>query len=349
MSVTREDFNDINVEQLRKMVRERGWTGGTVLSATRDQLIDYLLTGHKPANNSSLNNIINVDALAELLSGKVNVANDDSQLREVIDALAKRVATLEANKPQVVKHQIQVNNLEPVNVGLVHRMTETVIEMLSVGLNVFLYGPAGTGKTSIAKVAAKALQVPCYCQSVCAQSSVIMLSGYQDAHGNYVPSAFRKAYEHGGVYCLDEIDAGNANVLTWLNSAIDNGECTFPDAVIKRHVNFYCIATGNTVGNGATKEFLGRNPIDGATLNRFRRVEIDIDPSLELAMANGNRDWYDYCILMRKKISDLKIRYSITSRDIRDGAKMIAAGVSLEIVVNAMLAGLSDQDRLRLV
>ena len=40
-----------------------------------------------------------------------------------------------------------------------------------------------------------------------AVDNVFKLNGYMDANGNYVRTSFREAYEWGGVFLFDEIDA----------------------------------------------------------------------------------------------------------------------------------------------
>jgi hypothetical protein len=44
---------------------------------------------------------------------------------------------------------------------------------------------------------------------------------------------------------------------------------SFACGMVEKHENFHCITAANTCGNGATLEFIGRNAIDGATMNRF--------------------------------------------------------------------------------
>ena len=147
--------------------------------------------------------------------------------------------------------------------------------------SLYLYGPAGTGKTQLAETASEAINLPFYPLSVCGQTTKSDLLGYTTATGSYIETVFRKAYENGGVFLLDEIDNGNPNVTAVLNSALANGVCTFPDKVVKRHPDFVCIACANTFGTGASAEYIGRNPIDAATLDRFKQIFVDYDEELE--------------------------------------------------------------------
>lgn len=355
---TTKDFDGITTDQIRTLFRNTykshpDYSGTGVLSLRRDDMI-AILTGSQPLpwtaeeatpkpypkRPSYSDSIINIDALASAIEGRVTASLPD------LSHITSRLDKLESSKPTVTRHVITVNNGPAVSLTYKpHAAFNQCLTLARLGINVFLYGPAGTGKTTIAKQIAESLELSCYCQSVCIQSPITMLSGYQDANGNYVPSPFRKAYEEGGVYCLDEIDAGNPNVLTWLNSAIENGSCTFPDKIIPRHKDFICIATGNTVGTGATREFAGRNPLDSATLSRFARVFIGIDKTVERLMAGDCINWYQTVVDFRSRIEELKIRHVVTPRATRDGAKMIEAGLGFDFAVSTLLlAGLSESD-----
>jgi cobaltochelatase CobS len=101
-----------------------------------------------------------------------------------------------------------------------HKVLPNVLINLQLRQNIYLVGPAGSGKSYIAEQACELLNLPFYQISVCNQTTQSLLLGYQNAAGHYVRSNFREAFEHGGVFLLDEIDNGNANVLAVLNSAL---------------------------------------------------------------------------------------------------------------------------------
>jgi hypothetical protein len=46
------------------------------------------------------------------------------------------------------------------------------------------------------------------------------LLGFKDATGKAVHTELRKAWEHGGVFLCDEMNAGNANVLATANALL---------------------------------------------------------------------------------------------------------------------------------
>lgn len=221
--------------------------------------------------------------------------------------------------------------------GRQHKLFAELVRDLSLGFSVYLCGPAGSGKTQAAHEAAKALRLPFYCQSVCQATSKSDLIGYfnptgligsgDDVKPVMVRTPLREAYEHGGVYLLDEIDAGNPNVTLILNSALSNGGCSFPDGYITKHKDFHCIAAANTFGAGADRQYVGRNQIDAATLTRFSFIIWDYDEAFETHLS-GDVAWAKRVQAIRKAVYKLKERIVVCPRASIDGAMLIKAGGS---------------------
>jgi len=162
-----------------------------------------------------------------------------------------------------------------------HEMTEQVLAYLTARIPLLLVGPAGSGKTHIAISCAKLLDLQFFSISVNEQTSKADFLGYKDANGKLVETNFRKAYEQGGVFIIDEIDAGNPNILTVVNSALSNDTCPFPDGMITRHPDFVAVCTANTFGEGESLQYIGRNILDAATRDRFASMYIDYSDGLE--------------------------------------------------------------------
>lgn len=207
-----------------------------------------------------------------------------------------------------------------------HKSFGTLLKMVGAGLHAYLPGPAGSGKSTAGEQVADKLGLEFYCQSVGQQTTQSHLLGYMDANGNYVTTTFRKAFEEGGVFLLDEVDAGNANVLTVLNSALANGLCSFPDGMVRMHANFRCIAAANTFGTGADRQYVGRNQLDAASIDRFAFLEWGYDEELELQIAS-NQEWTRFVQRVRRVVSDLKIRHVVSPRASINGSKLLAAGM----------------------
>lgn len=230
-------------------------------------------------------------------------------------------------------------------VGKVHNKFDIVLACMTARTNVALVGPAGSGKTTTVSKAAEALGLKFYSKSVSAQTGIHEFFGYQDANGNYVTTLFRKAYENGGVFLLDEFDAGNPNVLAALNQATANNSCAFADGMIAKHEDFICVMAGNTFGHGANSEYVGRNKIDAATLDRFAFIDFPYDEDLEYALAD-NKDWCRRVQAFRRKVADKKIKTVISPRATIIGCQLLNAGIKQRDVEELVIyKGLSETQR----
>ena len=250
--------------------------------------------------------------------------------RKRIKELENRIKELESRPPQVheVKTEYDTVKIE----GILHQEFDTILRTVGAGVNCLLVGPAGSGKTTCAKQVADALGLRFAALSVGEETSKSDLLGYMDANGVYhATPTVREMFQNGGVLLLDELDAGNANVITILNALLSNGYCSFPDGMVARHKDFRCIASANTFGRGADRMYVGRNALDAATLNRFNVVEYNYDENMEMQLAQ-NKDWCAKVQKYRKNAENLKLRIIISPRATLDGEKLIAAGIPEEKV-----------------
>jgi len=122
------------------------------------------------------------------------------------------------------------------------------------------------------------------------------------------------------------MDAGNANVLTAINQALANEYCAFPDGMVEKHKDFIIIASANTYGTGANREYVGRNQLDAATLNRFVVIDWDYDEDIEGKICD-NKDWLRFVRHCRGKAVEHKIRTVISPRDSIHGARDLKQGI----------------------
>jgi cytidylate kinase len=213
--------------------------------------------------------------------------------------------------------------------GIQHKSFELVLKLATARHNVWLVGPSGSGKTHLAESIAKALDVPFESISVGLQTSKTDLFGYTDAHGNYVQTSFYRRYREGGVFLLDEVDNGNANVLAMINAATSNGSCGFPCGMIEKHKDFVFMAAANTYGLGANAVYVGRNQIDGATRNRFAFVEIGYDETLESALTS-NKSWLSTVRLIRRAVDTLKEKVIVSPRASILGSQALELGFTFD-------------------
>ena len=164
-----------------------------------------------------------------------------------------------------------------------HAKFDYIKTLLANGESVMLEGEAGSGKTTIFMEVAKQLKLNFYSITGTQQTSVANMLGFRAVNGNYIPTQLREAYEHGGMYLMDEYDAFNPNTILALNS-IENGFLAFPDKVVHAHKDFILCATCNPSNQHAA--FTGRSKQDAAALDRFLSVTLDRDPNLEESLTS---------------------------------------------------------------
>lgn len=230
--------------------------------------------------------------------------------------------------------------------GPMHYLTKTVIRVCALAHPIMMVGPAGCGKTTIAKHTSTALKLPFYITSTVNDTHELM--GFVDGYGKYNQTPFRRAFENGGIWVADEIDAWDAAALLTANSALANGFATFPDnpEPVMRHEHFRMIATANTFGHGADRQYVGRNELDAASLDRFAVIEVDYDAQLEERLSNGNPRWLRRVLEVRNAVQEKNIRHVVSSRAIMFGSEALAAGFTqAETEKMYLFKGMSKSDR----
>ena len=283
-----------------------------------------------------------LDALGAYLKGiddKIadHIGNSiEGQLKELHDEVKKNQ-----------KLEVKIDDKSVVLKGLKHKQLTDLIVTSTLRLPALMVGMAGTGKTHAAEQVAEALGLKFYAMSVGAQTSKSDIIGYMNANGVYVGTHFRTAYEKGGVFLMDELDAGNANVLIQVNAALSNGQAAFPDKMVKMHKDFIFIATANTYGTGMDRQYVGRNQLDAATLDRFTLIDWDIDEDLEAGFVFGTygKAWNMAVRAARDYVSEHNIRALITPRATLKGCKLLSAKVAPISVIQAVLLNSVPDDK----
>jgi len=287
--------------------------------------------------------ITNLDAKIKDIDKRLgdNQGNFSDELKEVKSEIEK----LNSRRPLDLIVKLDIS--KPKDLGKQHHQLPTLIQILATKLNVYVVGPAGAGKTHAAIQAAKALDVPFHFTG--AVASEFKLTGFIDAQGRIVSTEFRKAFENGGLFLFDEIDASYPQAVLAFNAALANDYMDFPDKRVQRHEKFYCIAAANTYGQGADRQYIGRNQLDAASLDRFVFLDWKYDENLERNLA-GNKDWTDYVQKVRRYIETQKIRHVVSPRASIFGAKLLANGITREIVEQTILwKGLDDATKQKIL
>lgn len=288
-------------------------------------------------------------ALLETLNPQTTI--DEAEIERVINkAMEPHVETLFASftklQEDLSKNIIKTIELKDYkgNTTIIdkshYQMPDLLINM-NCRRHTFIVGPAGSSKTFSADQVAKALGLEFEAVSINEDTDKDDLLGYiSQVTGDYQETATYRRFKNGGILLWDEIDKGNPNATSCLNMITENGDAYFPCGLVKRHPDFVCIATGNTWGHGASRDYVGANQLDGAFLSRFANISWDYDENLELAIA-GDIDWTKRVQEIRKAVFALKIRTIVSPRASITGAILLKAGktqakVEAEMIFNSM-------------
>lgn len=227
-----------------------------------------------------------------------------------------------------------------------HRQFKELMALVAEGhANIMLVGPAGTGKTTLAKHAAKSLARPFAFISLSAGVTETHLFGRMlpqaDGTWAYVESPFIRIYRNGGVFLFDEVDAADGNVMVSVNAALSNGFLCNPitGEVIERHPEALIITAANTWGRGGDMVYVGRNALDGATLDRFvladlfvgydTDLEYDLCKSLPQSACDQLFDWVKD---LRERIAQYRLRRVASTRLVVHGIRAMKSGCTLDDV-----------------
>lgn len=267
-------------------------------------------------------------ATAELESElRVNL---DKFIQKTYGNLPKRIEVVMANKPTKAM------------AGLFHEKFQDILKLVANNIPVMLTGSAGTGKNYTLEQVSSALDLEFYYTGAITQE--YKLTGFIDAGGKFHETEFYKAFKNGGVFMLDEVDASSAETLVILNGAIANRYFDFPNGRIHAHEDFRIVCAGNTFGTGADMVYVGRNVLDGATLDRFAVIKMDYDLKVEEQLC-PDTSYHAFIKDMRRLVNKLNLRHIVGMRASINGYRALMAGLDRAFVIESIvMKGLGIDD-----
>lgn len=274
------------------------------------------------------------------------------QLRQAVkEELAKQ-------KP-VIKHIVIKDRAEPKEVkGRVHKLFTEIVQRVSIGQNVMLIGPAGSGKTHVARQVADALSLPFGAISMSLGTTEADLFGKSLPQENggfkYVDSVLTNMCPNPGLFLIDELDASDPNTLVKLNQFLEQREIFLPGRAHGQHLvmhkQFYIMACANTAGLGFDAVYSGRERLDLSTIDRFKANQLVMSYCDELEKELIDPEVLQWGLNIRKQIEKNKLGHIMSTRVMKNYTEQkINLGYGIKEFEKTYFTGWSKDERSKIV
>lgn len=267
-----------------------------------------------------------------------------------LNDVAREMMRLREEKSVTIKWQMPDGTTKPLPAGLYHKMFARLLKLCKRRMWPYLYGCPGGGKTEAGHQIAKALELDFGTVTLSQDTFLSRLVGFMSPDGKYVETDFYRIFVYGGIFLIDEMDNGNGNVSTALNSALANGRFSFPNGMKTMHKDCIIIATGNTTGYGGNQNHQDRSTMDAATRNRFFFLNWEYDWGLvrkiteSIDSTERTRRWVNWIEKVSMYCTREYPELMVTPRAAIGGAKCLADGDSYDELLDGLVFQGYDKD-----
>lgn len=284
---------------------------------SRYKPIDYWKVIKKEKNEATGNTSFTVEnpqgEKYKTSPGGINMQNS-SEHQEKLRKLAEKLKAEEEEKKRKAEEEakmIDMSKLQP------HEQLKRLIE---AGMrNIWMVGPAGCGKSTMARMTAKELNLPYLCISCGIGTSATEFLGYK--YPTRESTKFAEYYAKPSIILIDEMTALDPAVGQVLNAALANDEIETTTGLVSRNPECIIIATSNTFGSGASRQYVANNQLDASTIDRFIGGIIEVDYSVDYE-SQYDVDVVNYVWKLRECIKACNIRRIASTRMIQSGTRM---------------------------
>ena len=284
---------------------------------SRYKPIDYWKVIKKEKNEATGNTSFTVEnpqgEKYKTSPGGINMQNP-SEHQEKLRKLAEKLKAEEEEKKRKAEEEakmIDMSKLQP------HEQLKKLIE---AGMrNIWMVGPAGCGKSTMARMTAKELNLPYLCISCGIGTSATEFLGYK--YPTRESTKFAEYYAKPSIILIDEMTALDPAVGQVLNAALANEEIETTTGLVSRNPECIIIATSNTFGSGASRQYVANNQLDASTIDRFIGGIIEVDYSVDYE-SQYDVDVVNYVWKLRECIKACNIRRIASTRMIQSGTRM---------------------------
>ena len=238
---------------------------------------------------------------------------NEEDTKELVDKLEKK----QEEEKRLKEIQFSFQSLEP---------EDKLKKLIEAGMNnIWMVGPAGCGKSTIARNIAKELDIPYLCISCGIGTSATEFTGYK--YPTREATKFAEFYAKKSLILIDEMTALDPSVAQVINAALANSEIETTTGTVLRHSECIIVATSNTFGSGADRQYVANNQLDASTIDRFTGAIIEVDYSKKYE-SQFDQEVRDYIHLLRACIKTNSLRRIASTRMIQAAEKMKKIGIS---------------------
>lgn len=242
---------------------------------------------------------------------------DTKELVDKLEEKAEQKRKKQEEEKRLKEIQFSFQSLEP---------EDKLKKLIEAGMNnIWMVGPAGCGKSTIARNIAKELDIPYLCISCGIGTSATEFTGYK--YPTREATKFAEFYAKKSLILIDEMTALDPSVAQVINAALANGEIETTTGTVLRHSECIIVATSNTFGNGADRQYVANNQLDASTIDRFTGAIIEVDYSKKYE-SQFDQEVRDYIHLLRACIKINSLRRIASTRMIQAAEKMKKIGMS---------------------
>ena len=333
-------------EQQQATAQEEEQTNEETKVQTNNNTTNNNTMNNSNTNSNGIEQVANILATFEQngYNKGYKVAQEEAAAK--IDNLTAQVEELKnrpTTKGTVINITVNGETRQAQIKGIVNPKFARIMKYLANGENVYMWGPAGTGKNVTAEQCAEALDMPIFYMNTI--YTKYDLCGYMDAQGNYVPTTFYNFMNAPkGLFFFDEYDNSQSAATVCFNNLLEKGEYTFPNGeTLRLDENHKIIAAGNTNGQGATEEYNDRYQMDESNRSRFMFVPVTYDPAVEKSIVGESNDILDFINDMRRVRDEIGIKLILGYREIKRLKRYEDDDDPAELLDNMLIKGM-EQD-----
>ena len=323
-----EDIIDTKSKKKLRDIQQGDKFYGTITTTIKDSETGKKVRTQITSTFKMIDNKKNTDRVTvqDIEDGKVyNTSHRGMQLRSLSEDIEKQIQKKQLEE-KLKKAEEERKIMQELGIKFSSSDTPTRIKRtIKAGIkNIWLVGSAGCGKSAMTRQVAKELGLPYLCISCGIGTSSTEFLGYK--YPTRESTKFAEYYSKPSIILLDEFTSLDPAVAQICNAALANDEIETTTGTVYRNPNCIIIATSNTFGSGANRQYVANNQLDASTIDRFIGGIIEVNYS-EAFESQYDSEVVNYVNSLRNIIKTYDFRRIASTRMIQAGCALKKAYV----------------------